>query len=311
MISRNIKNIKDNYKDNDNLLIVGLGDEKGVNYKKNVLMILRDALQSSNYDIKVIDAFSSYFNKCRHIDSYLNNNVSTYELSLINMYGTREKIKESNNLLSKPISYIASKTVKTANEEFLFLSSEINKNEQPVIIYSCGFNDLIELTNTYKSEKANIIKDRCSKNVENILKLNNNSKICMVGSNINMYKDNKLNNYALIYNDVLKKICHEYGLIYVGTRSAENTDYYSSINTNFSGYAHYLASRIIKELSFDINNTSYKKEKKYDSLNYESAGVFGMITDVTKYEKSLKNTNSDSSKQKLDNEIKVLKKVIY
>ena len=122
----NTQTIKDYYKDNDELLIVGLGDERGINFEKNLLLLLKDILSSPNYDINTIDAFSTLLNKSRYIDSYLDHNVSTKRLKKVQMYGMEETIKQylNNKTISLGIGVIGSNILKIVKNLLSFIHHE-------------------------------------------------------------------------------------------------------------------------------------------------------------------------------------------
>lgn len=338
MIKDDIQYIKNYYSNINDLLIVGLGDDRGVNFEKNLLILLKETLQSDNYDIKTIDAFSMLFNKSRHIDYYLDHNISTQQLKYIQKYGTEEEIKHAlgNNNFSTLVGIICSCLIKSANDKKLFLSDEIKNNKEPIIVYSSGINDIMyeleinpfSVKKKYDKERSeynhsvsltndNImtkIIDGHKSNFEKILGLNDQAKICTLGaylySNTNHYNE-PFHQFVLSYNERLKDLCKEYRTIYVGTRSVETTDYQSASNTYFSKITYHLASRILKELSFFIEKD---RNNKIDSLKYNNEGAYGIYKDMKEYREEVKKNNLVKYlkvNEELKREEKVMKKVMY
>ena len=68
---------------NESLTIVGMNDDRGFNIHKNILMNLKDILESDKYSIELLDMCSMFFNKTRHIDYYLKHNLSLEEIRLM------------------------------------------------------------------------------------------------------------------------------------------------------------------------------------------------------------------------------------
>lgn len=342
MIKDDINNIKKYYKDKDNLLIVGLGDDRGVNFQKNLLLLLKETLMSDNYNIDTIDAFSMLFNKNRHIDYYLDHNIGTDQLKKIQMYGTENEIKHAlgDKKFGTLVGVIGSYLIKSANEKNLYLSDEIKNNKEPIIVYSSGINDIMYETeinpfsvkskyknqrelydysvslvkNENKEKTMNKILDGHKSNFEKILGLNEQAKLCALGAYL--YSDNTVynepfHNFVLSYNEYLKDLCKEYKIIYVGTRSVEKTDYRGASNTYFRHVPYILASRIINELSFNIEK---ERNINVDPLEYNSEGAYGILRDMYDYKAKVKKISPVKYlkvEEELEREEKTIKRVMY
>lgn len=155
------KIIRQHYEENldGRLLIVGLNDDRCYNLQKSCLTFMKEALQSGKYRIDVFNAFSMFFNKMRHIDYYIDNNLSQKELEQIQQYGTITEVKHAigesflgkdaeDSLFSEHIGNLASKlllrTYEDREDKDKFrLSSSIRNSKEPIILYSSGINDIM------------------------------------------------------------------------------------------------------------------------------------------------------------------------
>lgn len=319
MINEYINTIKQHYQDNDNMLIVGIGDERGVNIEKNLLLVLKELLTTEDYDINTIDAFSTLLNKNRYIDSYLSYNISSDKLKKIQMYGLEESIKNklNDNTLTKGLGVLGSYMIKSANNKELYLSDEIKNNKEPIIIYSSGINDLIDKITIqpsqikdkyyknrveYDNAIKNISGEKYTKNINEliddnerhftkILGLNDQAKLLILGPHL-YYKTELYNrpfqNYVIAYSERLKDLCRKYNITYVGTRSIEKTPYQNPSNKYFRKNTYFLASRILRKLYYDIDN---KRDINVDEFKYNSEGVYGVLRDHYDYVANLKKNN--------------------
>lgn len=159
--NENSKIIRQHYEDKSNgrLLIVGLNDDRCYNLQKSCLTFIKETLQSSEYDIDVFNAFSMFFNKMRHIDYYLDNDLSQDDIEQIQKYGTITEIKHAigesflgkdaeDSQFSENIGALANKMLSRTYEDRkdkkrFRISSSIRNSEEPIIIYSSGINDIM------------------------------------------------------------------------------------------------------------------------------------------------------------------------
>ena len=313
MVKNDIEKIKNYYKGNDDLLIVGLGDNRGVNFEKNVLLLLKEALDSNDYDIKTIDTFSILLNKSRYIDYYLKHNISTEQLKKIQMYGTENEIKylSGNKNFGTLLGVMGSYLIKDANEENLYISDELKNSNKPIVIYSSGISDIMyetqiitpnsreknnvkkynfnSLMKTNEQEQAmNNVIDGNKRNIENILGLNEDAKICVLGLHNYSNANKSFNKFILNYNERLKEVCKNYKLIYVGTRNIEKINNHCSYDTYFRKYSFFLTSRIIKELSFSLDK---QRNIEIEPFEYDSEGAYGVLNDMKDYKQKIKKIN--------------------
>ena len=160
-IDESSKIIRQHYEDNPEgrLLIVGLNDDRCYNLQKSCLTFMREALESKKYRIDVFNAFSMFFNKTRHIDYFLDNNLSQYEIEQIQKYGTITEVKHAmgesflgkeaaDSPGSQKIGELASKLLQRTYEDRpdkqnFRISSSIHNSIDPIILYSSGINDIM------------------------------------------------------------------------------------------------------------------------------------------------------------------------
>lgn len=328
------------------LLIVGLNDDRGFNFQRSCLLYLKDALESDKYDIDVFDAFSMLFNKIRHIDYYLDNNVSLQEMEQIQKYGTISEIKHAlgESHLGKMLGYFAGNLLLSLyedrkNKDTFRISSSIQNSTKPIIIYSSGINDIMyelcidpfSAKRYYTKEKEAYdyaldrtkgtkriecmakILDGHKNNFEKLLSLNNGSKIMALGAYLyTTGKDFDLpfHDFILEYNDKLEELCKNYRINYVDLRFIENTMYQSILQTYFKGVAKLISDRIIVSLAETINTKSIKPDKNF--LHTDNR-VEGILQNMIDYRLNLEMQDPQMytrKKEELEREEKVLKKVI-
>lgn len=208
--------------------LIGLGEELGLpslkNNKQNFQTRLLDAIDDKykkSYEIEKINVFSYMFNKSWHLDSILKNNLTLNELEKIRRIGNECAKKESlmMNIFSPRIE-------KTDYDDKRIIDAIENKN---IIIFDVGMNDFMYYTKNnvvashillYKNKSANnVLKDEnvfnkvfndVKSNLDNILKINNNSSIYILGFSLkfyvpgfvyNLYKNKRLYNHLIPYID--------------------------------------------------------------------------------------------------------------
>ena len=90
-----VEYLKNYYKDKEEITIIGMNDDRGFNIHKNILMNLKEILDSDIYNIELLDLCSMFFNKTRHIDYYLDHNVNMEEIRLMQEYGTTKEMNHA------------------------------------------------------------------------------------------------------------------------------------------------------------------------------------------------------------------------
>ena len=143
--------LRDYYKDKSNITLIGMNDDRGFNVHKNVLMNLKDILNSDSYNIELLDICSLFFNKTRHIDYYLKHNVNMEEIRLMQEYGTTDEL---NHAVGFKIPFMSSisktfnklmltKTPISGERKDIRISDRIKESELPLVVYASGLNDLM------------------------------------------------------------------------------------------------------------------------------------------------------------------------
>ena len=143
--------LKKYYEKQDKFTIIGMNDDRGFNVHKNILMNLKDILSSNKYEIELLDLCSMFFNKTRHIDSYLKHNVNMEEIRLMQEYGTT---KEMNHAIGFDVPFMSSiskgfnklmltKAPIKGERKDIRISDTIKESENPLIMYASGLNDIM------------------------------------------------------------------------------------------------------------------------------------------------------------------------
>ena len=150
----NIKKIKD-FNKNNNACIFVMNDSQGINlnigfWEKSYPEYLYEQL-----GIEVIDLSSLKYNKTSHIDIFLQNNISLAEFKELNNESTYVSIRNfalQNNIpteeLQNIIGYLGEKIFHQQVNDVdknIYLSSQLEKCQRPIVIYSSGANDLMFL----------------------------------------------------------------------------------------------------------------------------------------------------------------------
>lgn len=300
---------------NHPLTIIGMNDDRGFNIHKNILMNLKDILESDKYDIELLDLYSMFFNKTRHIDYYLKHNINMEEIRLMQEYGTT---KELNHALGFTIPFMGgvsktfnkfmlTKTPIKGERKDIRISDKIKQTERPLIMYASGLNDIMyelhidpfnlkksymnRATNPrydYACEKVNQetikkIIDGHEKNFSSILGINDNSDIYVLGayfySDMKEDYEQKFREAILMYNDNLEKLCSTYNISYINCRFLENTKYNSPLANYLSKYpSQMITDEIIKRM---YQNTLVKKNKKQvNPFVFDNMGATGIIEEL-------------------------------
>lgn len=316
-----LEKIKEYYneklQDKECLTIIGLNDDRGFNIQKNILMYLRDALQSEKYDIQMMDAFSMFFNKTRHIDYYLTHNVTLEELMLMQQYGTENELKHVTGLNlpflsggSKVINdVLTTKLAKKGEISNLGISDLITSAIEPVFIYASGINDIMYSLhiNPFNLKKAYLKREKCPKydyavahvnkqtisdiidghkrNFENILGLNGTSDIYVLSAYLYTAMDKEYEKIfkeaILMYNDKLFDLCKEYNVTYINSRILEQTKFNNVLANYISKYPPYIiASEIIHEMYKKISYGREQNPKICSRPNVKNDGSLGVIEEL-------------------------------
>lgn len=291
MENNQIENLKDYYKDKG-LTIIGLNDSQGVNtttlFRKGLLEFLSEKLKSEDTDSRIINAFSLMFNKTEHIDYLLESNLSLEEIKDLQINGMVSALEKAMQDFHMPkflgkVGYVSKMLYRPQKgDDKILLTNTLIESKEPIVVYSCGANDLMRegwnnpfrIGKDYKNRDKNFNYDytlcklqdpksvkrvigRVEGNINNILSLNSNADIFTLGLYIpkSMQCDGMevFNDAITAYNEYLMELCNKYKLSYVDTE--ENGKEYNKSNVNFhvSTAGHNALSREI------IDKLHYKK----------------------------------------------------
>ncbi len=281
-----IDGLKDYYKKNHELTIIGLNDSQGVNttnlLKKGLLEFISDKLKDEETKTTVIDAFSLMFNKTEHINYLLRSNPNLEEIKDLQVYGMVSALEKAMSDFHLPrdlgkIGYVSRKLHKTCKEDKdIRLTDTLRGSKEPIVIYSSGANDIMRegwnnpfnIGKDYKKQNAAYkytldklsdvstvkrIIDKVDENFNNILSLNDKADVFALGLYIpkSMRKEEMkvFNSTIKIYNEFLKELCKKYNIEYVDTESIGNENNKNKLNfhTTVERY-NALANKIIEIL---------------------------------------------------------------
>ncbi len=285
VIEPRVEMLKEYYKENQELTIVGLNDSQGVNttslFKKGLLEFISDKLKDEETKTTVINAFSLMFNKTEHINYLLKSNPNLEEIKDLQVYGMVSALEKAFGDFHLPrclgkIGYISRKLRKPCDEDKnIRLTDTLRDSKEPIVIYSSGANDLmrecwnnpLKIKKDYEKQYAaykyavdklntstvNRVLDRVDKNFNNILSINDKADIFALGLYIpkSMQGDEMevFNNVIRIYNCFLKELCKKYNIEYVNTEFVASQNNKSEKNFHITTEGHaYLANRIIEIL---------------------------------------------------------------
>lgn len=282
-----IESLRNYYQDKD-FTIIGLNDSQGVNtttlFRKGLLEYLADSLKSDGLDPKVINAFSLMFNKTEHINYLLESNLSLEEIKDLQVYGMVSALEKAMQDFHMPkfvgkvghISRILYRPKKGDDE--IFFTDTLKQAKEPIVLYSCGANDLMRegwnnpfsIGKDYKNRDKNFNYDyayykledpkavqrvigRVEGNINNILTINDSADIFSLGLYIpkSMQCDGMevFNDAIARYNEYLQELCAKYKLTYIDTEKGGKEYNKSNINFHVSTAGHNaLANEIIDQL---------------------------------------------------------------
>lgn len=340
------------YYNEKGLTIVGLNDAQGFNtktlFRKNLLEYISMLLKCEDNSATVINAFSSVFNKTEHIDYFLESNLSVEEIKDLQI---EEKVSICENLMNDfhlpkfigKIGYINKVLYRKEKEDKdIFLTDSIRCAKEPIIIYSCGANDLMcEVSNKSlgikkdyidkennedynfilkKFEDSGVVKKvigNVERNFNNILALNNDSDIFVLGLHIPEYiqcKDMEVFSFVLSeYNRQLEKLCKKYGTQYIDIASKSH---------GFSVDCYILAESIIEEIflrKFGIENEINKPniQKGLKVYNHGTMDILiNLKHDLIKQKNKIESTPDceveiyNEKIQEIERQKKIVEKVI-
>ena len=296
------KYLQQYYKDK-NTSIIGLNDSQGIDtsllFRKGILELVRDKLISAKNDIDIFNAFSLMFNKTEHIDYFLDCNLTLEEVKKLQVEGVVSALsKFFHTDLKIPkvlgnlgtIGYISKLLYKpNENDSRFALTDTIINSTEPIVIYSCGANDLMRegwcnpfsIDKAYKNryqdrtyfyalnkfQNPNTIKNvisRVEHNFDHILSLNSQTDLFALGLYLplSMQKEELqiFKEAVNEYNLQLQELCQKYGVNYIDTYEAGTALSKDTKNFHASHRIHHvLADQLIEKL--------YQKKKEIFNKN--------------------------------------------
>ena len=329
--------LKKYYEKQDKFTIIGMNDDRGFNVHKNILMNLKDILSSNKYEIELLDLCSMFFNKTRHIDSYLKHNVNMEEIRLMQEYGTT---KEMNHAIGFDVPFMSSiskgfnklmltKAPIKGERKDIRISDTIKESENPLIMYASGLNDIMyelhinpfDLKKSYmdrnKSKKYDYACEKVNKdtikriidgherNFENILGLNKDSDIYSLSayfySEMKEDYEQRFKEAILMYNEGLEELCNKYNITYINCRFLENTKYNNPLANYLSKYPpEMIAYEIVRNMYQNAVEKEYRKTPVVEELVYDNKGATGVLEDLQKdydKQKQISEETNDYEKQ--------------
>lgn len=314
-----IDGLKDYYKKNQELTIIGLNDSQGVNttnlLKKGLLGFISDKLKDEETKTTVIDAFSLMFKKTEHINYLLRSNPNLEEIKDLQVYGMVSALEEAMSDFHLPrdlgkIGYISRKLHKTCGEDKnIRLTDTLKDSKEPIVIYSSGANDLMRegwnnpfsINKDFKRQNAaykytldklsNVstvkrIIDRVDENFNNILSINDKADVFALGLYIpkSMQKEGMevFNSTIKIYNEFLKELCKKYNIEYIDTESIGNENNKNKLNFHASTERYNALANKIIEILYD--RKLYRHEDfvlpELTSFNSGKNGLYEFLVDL-------------------------------
>ena len=294
----------------------------------------------------MFDVSSLKYNKADHINSYLRNNLSLKEIKELNKAGFKYELSKylkdnhipCNELLGNLGSILFCDSIN--EEDDIYITDQLSQSSNPIVIYSCGSNDLMFRANTNPSslqkydktgslteeylyaesvmnneKELDKIINKIENNFKNILKLNPNTKIYT----LSIYVPKKINNedYDIfinainMYNKKLEELCNKYNATYIDEQELGTVYNDSNFNFHINEIGHKELTKIIidkmaREQDFE--------NKPYDKYYLKHQGLKGFYKDLINILDNYDYANNyDVAEDQYDNKLsdmKVCQKVL-
>lgn len=302
--------------DCDELLIIGLNDSQGVDTtfkinKKSFMYYIEKKLKKNEIQYKMIDCFSLFFNKTHYIDLFFKHNIDKKNIRLLQIHGNIMALKKSMIDYHLPVFISKIRNIyrfvyKKTNEN-IKITDELIQSKNPIIIYSSGSNDLMQMIGTdplsvishyknrhvkpnfnysvnmaKKTEIIDLVLKKIDNNLQRIYSYNNKSIILILGNYIpySLRKDEMKDFLKLIeeYNNHLKQLCNKYNAVYIDTNEIGLKYNKRKYNFHISTKGHKeLANIILKAID---NNKLDKKIPIIEKMKFDDKGISGIINDM-------------------------------
>ena len=270
-------------------------------FKKEDIIVNKVQKIINKNNLLTIDCGSLFLNKQHNITEFLKNNLSIKEIKSTQI----ESIYLSRRSFFK--YFISTELTKyynfEENDQNIHISDSIKESKNVGILLSCVANDLMNLLGidpiTYVLTKINIFNksnkikilnmllddveirkktiEGLKNNIEEILGINPNSKICVFG----IYKPKMLpNKFKEIIEDInikVKDLAISYNQSYIDINKIKSKLF--DFHPNKKGY-DYISNTVAEELIKRFNNDSHNKKHMF---KYKNLGLDGAISDLNLY----------------------------
>lgn len=339
-IEGKLYDLKEYYKNNNEFVIIGLNDSQGVNtttlFRKGLLEYIADSLKDDDMKMTVINAFSLMFNKTEHINYLLSSNPNLNEIRDLQIYGMVEALKKVFGDFHMPkclgkIGYV-SKTLYRHKESYedIKITDTLKNAKEPIVIYSCGANDLMRegwnnpfsISKDYKkqndaykytleklSDPVSVKKviNKVEGNINNILSINDKTDIFTLGLYIPKSMT-KIGMEVFIdaidrYNEFLRELCDKYNLEYIDTESTALI--YNKSKSNYhvtTGGHQYLSLEILDRLYdrkfYNLINKEKFQLPEITNFPLGRNGLYEMLIDLKKDLNAIKMEDAKTDREK-------------
>ena len=282
-----IINIQSTFSDDEKVVIAGFNDSQGLNanttpWKKGILDYLSSTLFPDRDDAIIINGFSLTLNKTEHIDQILKHNPTVADIKLARVYAAVSAMKKVMQDVHLPqvfgnVGKIYGLTDKVKpGDKDIRISDAIKEAKTPIIIYSCGSNDIMRIVGTNPFPIMNQYENRDTKpnfnyalemihdgrtiarvinsikrNFETIYGINQNAEVFTLGTPVpKVFTKDELRafrDFIISYNEELKTLCKEYGTSYIDTVQVGKEYNNSNVNFHYSAGSQIALSDLILE----------------------------------------------------------------
>lgn len=305
-----VKDIVDCY-NGEKITFVGLNDSQLVNlnvcfWEPNVIEYIEEAFKKEGANVQFIDAASLRFNKTNHIDKILDSNLSYEEIKTLNLLGAQEAFSRVSSDFNLPIDigFLGSLFVDSIEEKdsSIYISTEIQNSNHPIILYTSGANDLMRALNNnplsikkyakdgsindsylysvYKAKQHSTldhIMNNIENNFENIYSINPTSQIYALSIYIpNNMTGEDMQPFAQIinnYNQRLEQLCNKWGAYYISTASLASI-YMETDNFHINEKGHKnLANLLINQIANTLTPNDIENFNDFKKTEIKNKGL--------------------------------------
>ena len=317
-----ITNIRSTFSSDEKIVIAGFNDSQGLNanttpWKKGILDYLSSELFPDRDDVVVINGFSLTLNKTEHIDQILRHNPTIADIKMARVYAAVSAMKKVMQDIHLPqtfgnIGKIYGLTDKVKpGDENVHVSDAIKEAKKPIIIYSCGSNDVMRIVGTnpfpimsqYKKRETKpnfyyaleMIHDEktiqrvinsIKRNFETIYGINQNAEVFTLGTPVpKVFTKEELKefrDFVIAYNAELQVLCKEYGTSYIDTVQVGKEYNNSNVNFHYSAGSQIALSDLILDKMHENRFNSEVITKTVPETLIDNLSVDGIIDDLNK-----------------------------